>query len=258
MTRAASEDALLPSTAELARLMRAAQDRTPESLSGVIMAIRPWLVRYFRAAFTGDEAEDLAQMVVIRFARRMSRPDGGPDPDRVGKYIVMSARNLAERGAAAHRIRRDSRRQVDLETIPDAADTRAEQDPDAIVQRRALECAIAVACREQLKPGERAILGRLLLGDSMRDIALAADVNPATMRKRASRLRQKLRSLLAPYLNDPGASHLAEPSALHSKRPVRRNPTPGALPAGSEHTDATTEAETRETRPNALGREAMS
>lgn len=215
MTREASQDALLPATAELARLMRAAHDRTPKSVRELMLAIHPWLVRYFRAAFSADEADDLAQMVLIGFAKRISRPDGGPNPEKVGMYIVTSARNLAVCGVETYRLRRDRRRHVGLDYILDAPDPRSQHNPDVAYRGRELECAFAVACRERLLPHERAIVARLLLGDKYREIAYdEGEVTVRAISQRVSRLRRKLRALLAPYLSEDRASNRTKRSEL--------------------------------------------
>jgi RNA polymerase sigma factor (sigma-70 family) len=202
MGRTAPNDALLPSTAELARLVRAAHDRVPHALDDLVGAVRPWLVRYFSAVCTGDEAEDLTQIVLMRLAKRIARGDGMPKPESAGPYIVASASRLAHTGSEGYRARRD-RRHVSYDLC---AHTLTVGDPATDYDGRELECAVAIALRDHLAPAERAIFGRRLLGHTPSEIASDEGVSAEVMRQRMARVKRKLRRLLKPYLDPPAVT----------------------------------------------------
>src|SRR5688500_5344634 len=111
----------LPDSETLAVLVRAARSDAPEGVERFLGAVRPWLVAYFTRHRLEDQAEDLAQQVLVRLARAVGRIV----PEQAGWYIVAVTRRerlRAQRRGAARRLVPVER----LDVFPAGVDVAAE------------------------------------------------------------------------------------------------------------------------------------
>ncbi len=181
-----------PPAEVLAELVERARNGLPSDVEALLVAIRPPLLAFFLRRQSGDAAEDLTQLALIRISGAVDRID----PQRADSYLSTVARNLlrtAYRAIARDRSREGATDPADLPTRSLPADRRAEYTD--------LVRAVHRACLTNLDPGLRDVAVRLLDGDSPADVATALNISPVTVRTRLMRIRRVLRDERAVYVD---------------------------------------------------------
>lgn len=175
---------------ELARLVKAAQREGGKDLNTLLRAIRAPLLGYFMRRLPADEADDLAQLALLRVAKALPRIDA----DRASAFVGTVARNLLR--TAQRRIARDARRFIYNDVI-DSIESVLRADEEA--EHHELLAAIQSVSIRAL-PGElRDIVNGLLRGQSYAEIAARQGVRQVTVRTRLLRARAILREELKQY-----------------------------------------------------------
>jgi RNA polymerase sigma factor (sigma-70 family) len=205
-----------PDRATLYDLVHRAQQHERRALDALLDLLRPSLLAYFMQYVPDVDAEDLAQMALLRIARAVHRIA----LDHVQYYTMTIARNLVR--TQFRRRARDARRTAPAEWADElASDVRT----DAIVERAELVDAIRRATLTRLSPALRAVVLALLEGDTLVDVARREGVTRTTVRTRLFRAREVLRPLMGPYLDPLAGDREAArgaPRARGSAPPARR------------------------------------
>ena len=187
-----------PEPARLTALVREAQSGEARAVDALLNALRPPLVAFFARRLASDEAEDLAQVTLVRIAHALP----WIQPERADDYVITVARNRLR--TAYRRWARDGRRHApggvadDVESPATAADLQAELEDLARVVAR-----VAAA---ELPPALHEVVLGLLRGETPAEIAARLHLNPVTVRTRLVRARAILRDRLRPFADDPDAS----------------------------------------------------
>jgi RNA polymerase sigma factor (sigma-70 family) len=175
---------------EVTELFRAAQRGDEGALDALLARLRPWLVRYLTRPLDTDDANDWAQIGLVRITRAVRL-----DPKKPALYLLKVAANL--RRTARKRRRRDAGRcaRVALAykiAAPLAYDLAVERDDLIGAVRRAVET---------LSPRLRPVVLGILEGLTPSDIAARHHLPPATVRTRLRRARALLVRRLTPYID---------------------------------------------------------
>lgn len=188
-----SSASTLPDAETLAQLVWAAKADAPDGVERFLHAVRPWVVGYFTRHRLEDQAEDLAQQVLLRLARAVGRMV----PAQAGWYIAAVARRerlRAQRRGATHRL-------VSLErasALPASVDVMAE------VETLELWRAVHVACLAVLEGELRETMLAHLRGADTAALAARFGISRGAVRTRLQRARATLRQALVAYLpHDP-------------------------------------------------------
>jgi RNA polymerase sigma factor (sigma-70 family) len=191
---------------ELERLVKAAQREGGKELNNLLRAIRAPLLGYFMRRLPADEADDLAQLALLRVARALPRIDA----DRASAFVGTVARNLLR--TAQRRMARDARRF----TYNDAIDSiESISRADEAVEHHEVLAAIQSVSVRALPAELRDIVDGLLRGLSYAEIAVTQGVRQVTVRTRLLRVRAILREELKQYGTHPSDLR-APPGDSHS------------------------------------------
>ena len=205
---------------ELERLVKAAQREGGKELNSLLRAIRAPLLGYFMRRVSADEADDLAQLALLRVAKALPRIDA----DRASAFVGTVARNLLR--TAQRRTARDARRFIYNDAI-DSIESVLRADEEA--EHHEFLAAIQSVSIRAL-PGElREIVDGLLRGQSYAEIAVRQGVRQVTVRTRLLRARAILREELKQY--GPLATH-PHPT------PVDPDPSTQQSASQNEHGDS--------------------
>lgn len=185
--------------------MEAEQDLVDRARNGDTAAFRALVERYedlVAATVTGmlgpgPEAEDIGQRTFIRFYQALDqyRGDGGVAP-----YLTRIAVNLSHN--ALKRRKRQQQRFLsrDAEQHVPEPPVEGERELQRFDQKEWVQRAL-----HQLSPKHRTVVVlRLINGYSTRETAELLDIPLGTVLSRLHRAQKKLKTLLAPYLQDDG------------------------------------------------------
>ena len=198
---------------KLAMLVIAAQRDGDRAIDTLLKAIRSPLAEYFTRHLPADEADDLAQLALIRVARALPRIDA----DRASAFVATIAQNLLR--TAQRRMARDAKRFTSnavIDKIESAlrADEEADQHDLVEAVRRVSVTALPRELRE--------IVLALMRGQSHAEIAAKQGVRQVTVRTRLVRARAILREELRQYgpaLDAPRASAVNPPPSATRSTP---------------------------------------
>jgi RNA polymerase sigma factor (sigma-70 family) len=182
-----------PSAELLTGLVRRAQRDEPNAIEELLAELRPGLVAFFQQRLTGDTAEDLTQLTLVRVSGAVWRID----PERADSYISTVARNLLRTSRKMNSRDRARQSEDDCAELPangEGADDRLEYAE--------LVRAIHRACMTTLPPGLREVGLRIVNGQDTATIAAELKISPITVRTRLMRVRAILRRELGPYIGD--------------------------------------------------------
>jgi len=170
----------------------AARRGDAEAQRSFVEKYRPALVAYFARRGLVDDAEDVAQQVLLKlFGRVLSGADAGRGRFRSLLFTVASrtlASHLAARNAAA-------RGGGQVAPLGDAAEqVPAAEDADAFDREwvRALLRACLTRLRAEHEHYHRAVAGTLLEGRPQREVAQAMGCSPTDVKNYVRRGRKKL------------------------------------------------------------------
>ena len=175
---------------ELARLVKAAQREGGKDLNTLLRAIRAPLLGYFMRRLPADEADDLAQLALLRVAKALPRIDA----DRASAFVGTIARNLLR--TAQRRMARDARRFIYNDVI-DSIESVIRADEEA--EHHELLAAIQSVSFRTLPAELRDIVNGIIRGQSFAEIAAGQGVRQVTVRTRLLRARAILREELKQY-----------------------------------------------------------
>ncbi len=175
---------------ELERLVKAAQREGGKALNSLLHAIRAPLLGYFMRRLPADEADDLAQLALLRVAKALPRIDA----DRASAFVGTVARNLLR--TAQRRTARDARRFI-YNDVVDSIESVLRADEEA--EYHEFIAAIQRVSIRALSGELREIVNGLLRGQSYAEIAASQGVRQVTVRTRLLRARAILREELKQY-----------------------------------------------------------
>lgn len=178
-----------PPDDELTRLFGGAQRGEQGGLDALLARLRVSLVAYLARRIPWDDAEDWAEVGLIRIVRALR----AVDPERAAPYVVRVARNLVV-SACRSRLREarlSARAAVAYRIKPPVA-------PDLAAEYDDLIGAVHRTLRT-FPPELRDVVLGTLQDLSQFDIAARQHVHPTTIRTRLLRARALLRRALRPY-----------------------------------------------------------
>ena len=189
-----------PANAELAGLVRAAQQGDPGALDALLGRLRPSFLGFFARRIAWDDAEDWTQVALIALVRVLPTIDA----DRAAGYMVRSAQNLlqSERRRRARELWRLARQVMAVDRNPPLT-------PDRKVEYLEL-VGILRARLATLSPKLRNSILGVLRGLTTKELAAEQHVNHSTLRTRLLRARLLLRRELAH--SPEGIPHQDRPS----------------------------------------------
>jgi len=196
---------------ELGRLVSAAQRDGGRAVDTLLWVIRPRLLEYFTRRIAPDEADDLAQLALLRVVKALPRIES----IRASAFVATVAQNLLR--TAQRRFARDAQRFIYGDAI-DRIESALRADDKA--EHHEFLDAIRVVSTKSLPNELRDVIHALLRGQSYAEIAAIQGVRQVTVRTRLLRARAILREELSQYRS---ASHdaLTEPSGSHRSREQR-------------------------------------
>jgi RNA polymerase sigma factor (sigma-70 family) len=179
------EDALVAAL----RGVRGRGANAEEAFRGLDAALRPRLVRYFRAAgFSPEDAEDLVQKTLVRVYQGIG---GVREEDKLLAWLFTVARNV--RNTA---FERRPLRAVPLEAVPEPADSREIGNGVHEFHERRIEALWRAI--EALPPRQRQCLPlQVRDGLSYGEIAATLRISVNTVRNHLAAARESLRHVLA-------------------------------------------------------------
>jgi len=144
----------------------------------------------------GPDAEEVGQETFIRFYRSLSRFRGDA---KITTYLTRIAINLSL--DTLRRRKRDESRFLswnEKDTLPDELVVQGDQELDARERKEYVQRAI-----QSLDPKHRAVVVmRMINGYSTKETAALLGIPTGTVLSRLSRAQDKLKQLLAPYLEE--------------------------------------------------------
>ena len=196
---------------ELGRLVSAAQRESGRAVDTLLRVIRPRLLEYFTRRLPGDEADDLAQLALLRVVKALPRIDS----IRASAFVATVAQNLLR--TAQRRFARDAQRF----TYGDAIDTieSALRADDEAEHHEFLD-AIRIVSTKSLPNELRGVIHALLRGQSYAEIAAMQGVRQGTVRTRLLRARAILREELSQY-RSVSQNAWTQPNGSHRSREQR-------------------------------------
>ncbi len=188
-------------------LLGAARDGDPEAQTRLVALYRPSLVAWLRGAGAGDDAEDLAQEVLMRLFAGGVLARANPGAGRFRSLLLAVARHVLldhrARTGAAKRGGGQRPRSLELDEAEATPAERAGFDREWLLGL--VERALERLAREH--PQHHAALRLHLDGRAPAQVAAALGLEPVTARSHLHRARQAL----ARYLREEVWRYSADP-----------------------------------------------
>ena len=179
---------------ELAALLTAARQGDKGSLNRLLRKLWPWLRKkagYFRSRAIPLGVSSLTQETAFRFSQSAAAMRAGEEPAVKALLLRIMENTAKDTFRAQHRVKRDHKRQLFDEMLPQNAPS-AEAAYQAQEQQQQLERAIA-----RLPPRQQQALAMYVEERTFDEIARKLDCTVSAAQMLVQRAKSELRTLLA-------------------------------------------------------------